>query len=165
MRSTRAHNLIGDYQRPPETLEEVTNNPSGRIMVSQPQEMCSTLNQRWEEPPHMQAQMAPMYVDNKSNTYQKMEPSYPGVNAPTSSTTVRDRQVENNGLGVHPMQSNEVNNSYRNQGNGMLSTSMTTRGVDQPIFNRQTLDNRKQGDANTDHSKNRHVYHINSHTR
>ena len=76
MRSTRAHNLIGDYQRPPETLEEVTNNPSGRIMVSQPQEMCSTLNQRWEEPPHMQAQMAPMYVDNKSNTYQKMEPSY-----------------------------------------------------------------------------------------
>ena len=162
MRSTRAHNLIGDYQRPPETLEEVTNNPSGRNMVSQPQEMCSTLNKRWEEPPHMQAQMAPMYVDNKSNTYQKTESSYPGVNAPTSSTTVRDRQVDNNCLGVHPMQSNEVNN--RNQGNGTLSTSTTTRGVDQPIFNRQRLDNRKQGDVNTDHSKNRHVYDINSHT-
>ena len=42
----------------------------------------------------------------------------------------------------------------------MLSTSTTTRGVDQPIFNRQTLDNCKQGDVNTDH-----VYHINSHTR
>ena len=82
----------------------------------------------------MQAQMAPMYVDNKSNTYQKTESSYPGVNAPTSSTTVRDRQVDNNCLGVHPMQSNEVNN--RNQGNGTLSTSTTTRGVDQPIFNR-----------------------------
>ena len=163
MRSTRAHNLIGDYQRPLETLEEVTNNPSGRIMVSQPQEMCSTLNQRWEEPPHMQAQMAPMYVDNKSNTYQKMESSYSGVNAPTSSTTVRDRQVDNNGLGVHPMRSNEVNNSYRNQGNGMLSTSTTTRCVDQPIFNRQMLDNRKQRDVNTDHSENRHVYHSNSH--
>ena len=110
----------------------------------------------------MQAQMAPMYVDNKSNTYQKTESSYPGVNAPMSSTTVRDRQVDNNCLGVHPMQSNEVNN--RNQGNGTLSTSTTTRGVDQPIFNRQTLDNRKQRDVNTDHSKNRHVYDINSHT-
>ena len=62
----------------------------------------------------------------KINTYRKMEPSYPDVNVPANSTTVVSRQVKINGPGVNPMQPNNVNNSYRSQRNGILSTNMTS---------------------------------------
>ena len=128
-RANRVQNLIGDYQHPLEVLENAGNVQNGMNMGQQPQEAYSILNQRWEDPPHMQAPMAPMNMNAESNTYQKMKPSYPNVNIPANSTRVTNRQVEINGPGVNPMQPNNMNNSYRGQRSGILSTNTTSRGI------------------------------------
>ena len=49
------HNLIGDYQRPPEVPENTGNVQNGKNMGQQPVEAYPILNQQWEDPPHMQA--------------------------------------------------------------------------------------------------------------
>ena len=146
-RASRVQNLIGDYQCPPEVLENVGNVQNRLNMGQQPQETYSILNQRWEDPPHMQAPMAPMNVNAENNEYQKMEPPYPIVNAPVNSTTVTNRQVEINGPGVNPMQPNNTNNSQRSQISGILSTNMTSRGVEHSVLNGQTLENREQRES------------------
>ena len=142
--ASRVQNLIRDYQRPPEVLENVENVQNRLNMGQQPQEMYSILNQRWEDPPHMQAPMVPMNVNAENNEYQKMEPPYPIVNAPVNSTTVTNRQVEINGPGVNPTQPNNTNNSHRSQISGILSMNMTSRGVEHSVLNGQTLGNREQ---------------------
>ena len=156
---SRVQNLIGDYQRPPEVLENVGNIQNRLNMGQQPQETYSILNQQWEDPPHMQAPMAPMNMNAENNEYQKMEPPYPIVNAPVNSMTVTNRQVEINSPGVNPMQPNNTNNSHRSQISGILSTNMTSRGVKHSVFNGQMLENREhreevninyRGNTNTD---------------
>ena len=161
-RASRVQNLIGDYQRPPEVLENVGNIQNRLNMGQQPQETYSILNQRWEDPPHMQAPMAPMNVNAENNKYQKMEPPYPIVNAPVNSTTVMNRQVEINGPGVNPMQQNNTNNSHRSQISGILSTNMTSRGVEHSVLNGQTLENREQReDVNINYRGNTHTDPVN----
>ena len=54
------HNLIGDYQHPPEVPENTGNIQNGKNMGQQPVEAYPILNQQWEDPPPMQAPMAPM---------------------------------------------------------------------------------------------------------
>ena len=159
-RASRVQNLIGDYQRPPEVLENAGNIQNRVNMGQQPQETYSILNQRWEDPPHMQAPMAPMNAEN--NEYQKIEPTYPVVNVPVNSTTVTNRQVEINGPGVNPMQLNNMNNSHRSQISGILSTNMTSRGVEQSVLNGQTLENCEQrADVNIDYRGNTYTEPVN----
>ena len=124
--------------------------------------MYSILNQRWEDPPHMQAPMAPMNVKDESNAYQKMEPPYPIVNAPVNSTMVTNRQVKINGPGVNPKQPNNTNNNHRSQRSGILLTNTTSRGVEQAVFNGQTLENREQReDVNIDYRGNTYMEPVN----
>ena len=100
--ANRVHNLIGDYQRPPEVPENTGNIQNEKSMGQQPKEAYPILNQQWEDPPHMQAPMAPMNMNTQSNTYQKIEAPYPDV--PTNSTRVTNRQVETNCTGTNPVQ-------------------------------------------------------------
>ena len=161
-RASRVQNLIGDYQRPLEVLENAGNVQNRVNMGQQPQETYSIMNQRWEDPPHMQVPMAPMNMNDESNAYQKMEPPYPIVNAPVNSTTVTNRQVEINGPGVNPMQPNNMNNSHRSQRSGILSTNTMSRGVEQSVFNGQTLENREQReDVNIDYRGNTYTEPVN----
>ena len=160
-RVSRVQNLIGDYQRPPEVLENAGNVQNRVNMGQQPQETYSILNQRWEDSPHMQAPMAPMNMNDESNAYQKMEPPYPVVNAPVNSTTVTNRQVEINGPGVNPMQANNTNHSHRSQRSGILSKNTTSRGVEQSVFNGQTLENREKRDVNIDYRGNTYTEPVN----
>ena len=60
------HNLIGDYQRPPEVPENTGNVQNGNNMGQQPVEAYPILNQKWEDPPHMQAPMVPTSVQQNS---------------------------------------------------------------------------------------------------
>ena len=59
------HNLIGDYQRPPEVPENTGNVKNGNNMGQQPVEAYPILNQQWEDPPHMQAPMVPMNMNTQ----------------------------------------------------------------------------------------------------
>ena len=162
----RVQNLIVDYQCPPEVLENVGNVQNRLNMRQQPQETYSILNQRWEDPPHMQAPMAPMNVNVENNEYQKMEPPYPIVNAPVNSMTVTNRQVEMNGPGVNPMQPNNTKNSHRSQISGILSTNMTSRGVEHSVLNGQTLENREQReDVNMNYRGNTYTDPVNHDSR
>ena len=79
------HNLIGDYQRPPEVLDNTGNIQNGKNMGQQPVEAYPILNQQWEDPPDMQAPMAPMNMNTQSNADQKVRTPYP--NLLTNSTT------------------------------------------------------------------------------
>ena len=65
------HNLIGDYQCPPEVLENTGNVQNGNNMGQQPVEAYPILTQQWEDPPHMQAPMAPKSVQ-QNNEVQKV---------------------------------------------------------------------------------------------
>ena len=161
-RASRVQNLIGNYQRPPEVLENAGNVQNRVNMGQQPQETYSILNQRWEDPPHMQAPMAPMNLNDKSNAYQKMEPPYPIVNVPVNLTMVTNRQVEINGPGVNPKQPNNTNNNHRSHRSGILSTNMMSRGVEQAVFNGQMLENREQReDVNIDYRGNTYTKPVN----
>ena len=79
------HNLIGDYQCPPEVPENTGNIQNRKTMGLQPLEAYPILNQQWEDPPHMQAPMAPMNMNTQSNAGQKVRNTYPDVL--TNSTT------------------------------------------------------------------------------
>ena len=80
------HNLIGDYQHPPEVPENTGNIQNRKNMGQQPVEVYPILNQQWEDPPHMPAPMAPMNMNTQSNADQKVRKTYPDVL--TNSTTV-----------------------------------------------------------------------------
>ena len=79
------HNLIGDYQRPPEVPENTGNVQNRKNMGQQPVEAYPILNQQWEDPPHMQAPMAPMNMNTQSNADQMVRNTCPDVL--TNSTT------------------------------------------------------------------------------
>ena len=63
---TRGHvqNLIGDFQRPPEAFDRTTG------ISSRAKEMeDQILNQKWDEPPHMQPPMVPTAVPTPQPQY------------------------------------------------------------------------------------------------
>ena len=107
------HNLIGDYQRPPEVPEHTENVQNGKNMGRQPVEVYPILNQQWEDPPHMQAPMVPMNMNTQSNADQKVRNTYPDVL--TNSTMATNRQVETNYTSANPVQRDSMKNSSRNQ--------------------------------------------------
>ena len=47
------HNLIGDYQHPPEVPENTGNVQNGKNMGQQPVEAYHILNQQWKDPPQI----------------------------------------------------------------------------------------------------------------
>ena len=73
------HNLIGDYQRPPEVPENTGNVQNRKNMGQQQVKAYPILNQQWEDPPHMQAPMAPMDMNTQSNADQKVRNTYPDI--------------------------------------------------------------------------------------
>ena len=87
------HNLIGDYQRPPEVLDNTLNVQNGKNMGQQPVEAYPILNQQWEDPPHMQAPMAPINMNMQSNADQKVKTPYPDIL--TNSTTATNLTSQN----------------------------------------------------------------------
>ena len=112
----------------------------------------------------MQAPMAPMNINTQSNTYQKMEAPYPDV--PTNSTTVTNRQVETNCAGANPVQWDNMENSYRNQGRRVLSTNMTSQAAEQSVVDGQTMEIKEQiADVNMDQGRNIHIECTNADTR
>ena len=133
-------------------------------MGQQPVEAYPILNQQWEDPPHMQAPMAPMNMNTLSNADQKVRTPYPDVL--TNLTTATNRQVETNYTGANLVQRNSMENSSRNQGSGTVSTNTTSRGVGQSVLDGQTTEIRKQmGDVNMDHRRNIHMQHTNADSR
>ena len=160
----RLPNLIGDYQRPSKVPENTENIQNEKSMGQQPKEAYPILNQQWEDPPHMQAPMAPMNMNTQSNTYQKMEAPY--LDVPTNSTTVTNRQVETNCAGANPVQRDNMENSYRNQGSRVLSTNTTSQAAEQSVVDGQTMEIKEQiGDVNMDQGRNIHIECTNADTR
>ena len=158
------HNLIGDYQRPPEVPENTGNIQNGKNMGQQPVEAYPILNQQWEDPPHMQAPMAPINMNMQSNADQKVRTPYPDVL--TNSTTATNQQVETNYMGANPVQRDSMENSSRNQGSGTVSTNTMSRGVEQSVLDGQTTEIREQiGDVHMDNRRNIHMQHTNAVTR
>ena len=154
------HNLIGDYQRPPEVPENTGNIQNGNNMGHQPVETYPILNQQWEDPPHMQAPMAPTSVQKK-NAVQEVR--IPCQDVLTNLITATNRQVETNYTGANPVQRDSIVNSSWNQGSGTVSTSMTSRGVGQSVLDRQTTETREQmRGVNMDHRRNIHTQHTNA---
>ena len=100
------HNLIGDYQPPPEVLKNTGNVQNRKNMGQQPVEAYPILNQQWEEPPHKQAPMAPMNMNTQSNADQKVTNTYPDVL--TNSTTATNRQVKKNYTSANPVQQDSM---------------------------------------------------------
>ena len=77
-----------------------------------------------------------------------------------------NRQVEMNGPGVNLMQLNNTNNSHRSQISGILSTKMTSRGVEHSVLNGQTLENREQReDVNMNYRGNTYTDPVNHDSR
>ena len=56
--------MIGDFQRPPEAFERTTENSSRAKGIED-----QILNQRWDEPPHMQPPMVPTAVPTPQTQY------------------------------------------------------------------------------------------------
>ena len=158
------HNLIGDYQRPPEVLENTGNVQNRKNMGQQPVEAYPILNQQLEDPPHMQAPMAPMNMNTQSNADQKVRNTYPDVL--TNSTTATNRQVKTNYTSANPVQWDSMENSSRNQRSGTVSTNMISRGVGQSVLDGQTTEIWEQmGNVNMDHRRNIHMQHTDADTR
>ena len=158
------HNLIGDYQRPPEVLENTGNVQNRKNMGQQPVEVYPILNQQWEDPSHMQAPMAPMNMNTQSNADQKVRNTYQDVL--TNSTTATNQQVKTNYTSANPVQWDSMENSSRNQRSGTVSMNTMSRGVGQSVLDGQTTEIREQmGNVNMDHRRNIHMQHINADTR
>ena len=154
------HNLIGDYQRPPEFPENTGNVQNGNNMGQQPVEAYPILNLQWEDPPHMQAPMAPTSIQ-QNNAIQKVRP--PCQDVLTNSTTSTNQQVKTNFTGANPVQRDSMENSSWNQGSGTVSTNMMSRGVEQSVLDGQTMEIREQmRDINMDHRTNIHTQHTNA---
>ena len=157
------HNLIGDYQRPPEVLENTGNVQNGNNMGQQPVEVYPILNQQWEDPPHMQAPMAPMSVQ-QNNVVQNVRP--PCQDFLMNSTTATNRKVKTNFTGANQVQRDSMENSSWNQGSGTVSTNTTSRGVGQSVLDGQTTETREQmRGVNMDHRRNIHTQHTNADSR
>ena len=158
------HNLIGDYQCPPEVPDNTGNIQNGKNMGQQPVEAYPILNQQWEDPPHMQAPMTPMNMNTLSNADQKVRTPYPDVL--TNLTMATNRQVETNYTGVNLVQWDSMENSSRNQGTEKVSRNTTSRGVGQSVLDGQTAEIREQmGDVNMDHRRNIHMQQTNVDSR
>ena len=157
------HNLIGDYQHPPEVPENTENVQNRENMEQQPVEAYPIFNQQWEDPPHMQASMAPMNMDTQSNADQKVRNTYPDVQ--TNLTTLMNRQVETNYTSANPVQRDSMENSSRNQRSGTVLTNTTSRSVGQSVLDGQTTEIREQmGNVNMDHRRNIHIQHTDTDT-
>ena len=141
MNTNGIHNLIGDYQRPPEVPENTGNVQNRKNMGQQPVEAYPILNQQWEDPPHMQAPMVPMNMNTQSNADQKVRNTYPDVL--TNSTTATNRQVETNYTSANPVQRDSMGNSSRNQRSEIVSTNTTSRSVGQSMLDGQTTEIRE----------------------
>ena len=158
------HNLIGDYQLPPEVPENTGNVQNGKNMGQQPVEMYPILNQQWEDPPHMQAPMAPMNINMQSNAGQKARNTYPDV--PTNSTMATNRLVETNYMNATAVQQDSMENRSRNQRSGTMSMNTTSRGVRKSVLDGQTTEMGEQmRNVNMDHRRNIHMQQKDTDTR
>ena len=129
-------------------------------MGQQPVEAYPILNQQWEDPPHMQAPMAPTSVQ-QNNAVQKVRP--PCQDVPMNSTTATNRQVKTNFMGTNPVQWDSMENNSWNQGRGTVSMNTMSRGVGQSVLDGQTTEIRQQmRDINMDHRRNIHTQHTNA---
>ena len=138
-------------------------------MGLQPVEAYPILNQQWEDPPHMQAPMAPMNMNTQSNADQKVRNTYPDVQ--TNLTTATNRQVETNYMSANPVQQDSMENSSRNQrsepkNQRTILTNSTSRGVEQSVLDGQITETREQmRGVNMDHRRNIHTQHTNADSR
>ena len=133
-------------------------------MGQQPVEAYPILNQQWEDPPHMQAPMAPMNINMQSNAGQKARNTYPDVL--TNSTMATNRLVKTNYTNANPVQQDSMENSSRNQRSGTVTTNTTSRGVGQSVLDGQTTEIGEQmGNVKMDHRRNIHMQHIDTDTR
>ena len=121
------HNLIGDYQRPPEVPENTGNIQNGNNMGQQPLEAYPILNQQWEGPTTYAGTNGTHDVYSKNNAIQKVRP--PCQDVLTNSTTSTNQQVKTNFTGANLVQRDSVENSSWSQGSGTVSTNTTSRGV------------------------------------
>ena len=133
-------------------------------MGQQPVGAYPIFNQQWEDPPHMQAPMAPMNMNMQSNADQKVRNTYPDIL--TNSTMVTNRQVKTEYTSANLVQWESMENSSRNQRSGTVSTNTTSRGVGQSVLDGQTMEILEQmGNVNMDHRRNIHMQHTDADTR
>ena len=133
-------------------------------MGQQPVEAYPILNQQWEDPPHMQAPMAPMNMNTQSNADQKVRNTYPDVLM--NLTTATNRQVKTDYMSANPVQGDSMENSSRNQRSGTVSMNTMSRGVGQSMLDGQTMEIWEQmGNVNMDHRRNIHMQHTDADTR